>query len=144
MEKTMRNIILSSVAVLALAAAPTIAQDSAETTSPSPATAPADQPAPPADQAAPAHQSADEANANAAPAPPTTTVETDAATGAGAVVTTIPGNDTGPPAEALNKSYPVCRGAVQDECQNPGEGGAPGRSRALKYWPGKPASEGGH
>ena len=53
----------------------------------------------------------------------------------------IPGNLTPPPASAMNKTYPVCRGAVQDSCQNPGEGGAPGKSRALSYWPGKPASE---
>ena len=48
-----------------------------------------------------------------------------------------------PPASAMNKDYPVCTSKIQDSCQNPGEGGAPGRSRALKYWPGKPASEGG-
>ena len=48
-----------------------------------------------------------------------------------------------PPASAMNKDYPVCSRTIQDSCQNPGEGGAPGRSRALKYWPGKPASEGG-
>ena len=48
---------------------------------------------------------------------------------------------TPPPLASLNKTYPVCRGAVQDSCQNPGEGGAPGRSRALPYWPGEPASE---
>jgi hypothetical protein len=60
------------------------------------------------------------------------------------VVTTYPGNDSGPPASALNKEYPVCTRKLQDECQNPGEGGAPGHSRALSYWPGKPASEGGH
>jgi len=35
-----------------------------------------------------------------------------------------------PPAAELNKSYPVCSRTVQDSCQNPGEGGAPGRSRA--------------
>lgn len=57
------------------------------------------------------------------------------------VARNIPGNMTPPPASAMNKSYPVCRGAVQDSCQNPGEGGAPGRSRALNYWPGEPASE---
>jgi hypothetical protein len=84
-------------------------------------------------------QTADAANAAATPAAPSV-----AATGAGAVVTSVPGNLTPPPESALNKKYPVCRGAVQDECQTPGEGGAPGRSRALKYWPGKPASEGGH
>lgn len=50
------------------------------------------------------------------------------------------GNVTSP-AEAMNKSYPICSRTVTDSCQNAGEGGAPGRSRALKYWPGKPASE---
>ncbi len=49
---------------------------------------------------------------------------------------------TPPPASAMNKDYPVCSSKVQDSCQNPGEGGAPGRSRALDYWPGHPASEG--
>ncbi|HUQ12684.1 MAG TPA: hypothetical protein VM055_00215 [Novosphingobium sp.] len=58
-------------------------------------------------------------------------------------VVTTTGNMTPPPAEAMNKAYPICSRTVTDSCQNPGEGGAPGRSRALKYWPGKPASEGG-
>jgi hypothetical protein len=57
------------------------------------------------------------------------------------VTRNIPGNLTPPPASAMNKTYPVCRGNVRDNCQNPGEGGAPGKSRALSYWPGKPASE---
>ena len=57
------------------------------------------------------------------------------------VTRTVPGNLTPPPASAMNKTYPVCRGNVQDSCQNAGEGGAPGKSRALSYWPGKPASE---
>ncbi|MBC2666469.1 hypothetical protein H7F51_13150 [Novosphingobium flavum] len=35
-----------------------------------------------------------------------------------------------PPAAAENKVYPVCTKALTDNCQNPGEGGAPGRSRA--------------
>ncbi|MGX7895634.1 hypothetical protein [Tsuneonella sp. HG222] len=48
---------------------------------------------------------------------------------------------TPPPATAMNKDYPVCTAKMQDNCQNSGEGGAPGRSRALSYWPGKPASE---
>jgi hypothetical protein len=39
-----------------------------------------------------------------------------------------------PPAEALNKTYPVCTRKLQDNCQNPGEGGAPGRSRAIGYY----------
>ena len=63
------------------------------------------------------------------------------ATAPGVVARNIPGNLTPPPASAMNKTYPVCRGKVQDSCQNPGEGGAPGKSRALSYWPGKPASE---
>ena len=142
MERPMRNIILTGVAALALAIVPAIAQDSGSSTDTS-AGASADSETQPADQAAPPAQSADQANAQAVPAPPTTTVQTDAATGAGEVVTNYGGNLTPPPASALNKTYPVCRGAVQDECQNAGEGGAPGRSRALSYWPGKPASEGG-
>jgi len=134
MEKPMRNLILTGAAALVLAAAPALAQDAApDKDANASATPSADA------QAAPPVQSADEANAQAAPAPPTTTVETDAATGAGAVVTTYPGNVTAPP--LANKAYPVCSRKVQDECQNPGEGGAPGRSRALHYWPGKPASE---
>ena len=62
--------------------------------------------------------------------------------GSPAVVThTNPGNLTPPPQSAMNKSYPVCTRRLQDNCQNPGEGGAPGKSRALGYWPGEPASE---
>ena len=76
-------------------------------------------------------QSANAANARAAP-PPADTV---------GPVRNFPGNLTPPPASAMSKTYPVCRGKVQDSCQNPGEGGAPGKSRALNYWPGKPASE---
>lgn len=101
-----------------------------------------------------AQQSADQANAQAQPAPATTTVITTPAVPAETtvvttpavpaqttIVTNNPGNLTPPPATAMNKIYPICRGAVQDSCQNPGEGGAPGRSRALGYWPGEPASE---
>ena len=99
-------------------------------------------------------QSANEANAAIQPAPATTTVITEPAEPAETtvitepaepaqttIVTDNPGNLTAPPLASLNKSYPVCRGAVQESCQNPGEGGAPGRSRALPYWPGEPASE---
>ena len=101
-----------------------------------------------------AQQTANEANAAARPAPSTTTVTTAPAVPAQTTVTTTPaqparttvvtnnpGNLTPPPASALNKSYPVCTRTLQDNCQNPGEGGAPGRSRALGYWPGEPASE---
>ena len=89
-----------------------------------------------------AQQSANEANAQNQPAPATTTVITEPAEPAQTtIVTNNPGNLTPPPLASLNKTYPVCRGAIQDSCQNPGEGGAPGRSRALPYWPGEPASE---
>ena len=130
MENPMRNLIMIGAAALVLATGPALGQDAN-------ANAPVELPAP-------SPQSAEQANAQATPAPPTTTIVPGAASGAGAVVTTYPGNDNGPPAAALNKTYPVCTRELQDECQNPGEGGAPGHSRALKYWPGKPASEGGH
>ncbi len=105
------------------------------------------------------------ANAQAQPGPSTTTVTTPPGSPATTTVierpatTTVvrtpatppavdvtrdnPGNLAPPPADSLNKSYPVCRRGQTDNCQNAGEGGAPGRSRALPYWPGKPASEGG-
>lgn len=116
-----------------------------------------------------AQQTADQANAQAQPAPTTATVITTPAVPAETTVlrtpavpavparttvittpavpaqTTVvvnnPGNLTPPPVAALNKTYPVCTRVLQDSCQNPGEGGAPGRSRALSYWPGEPASE---
>ena len=53
----------------------------------------------------------------------------------------MPGNMAPPPADAMNKTYPVCRGGMTDNCQNAGEGGAPGRSRASDYSGGPP--EGG-
>jgi hypothetical protein len=122
----MRTLLLASAAALALTALPTALNA----------------------------QSADQANAQAQPAPSTTTViatpamparttvVTTPATPAQVTVTTNnPGNLTPPPQSALNKVYPVCSRTLQDNCQNPGEGGAPGRSRALGYWPGKPASE---
>ncbi len=136
MERPMRNLILTGAAALALASVPALAQDADATPDRDSATT-TQQPAPPPIPA-------DEANAQATPAPPTVTIVPGAASGAGGVVTTYPGNDNGPPASAFNKSYPVCTRELQDECQNLGEGGAPGHSRALKYWPGKPASEGGH
>jgi len=88
-----------------------------------------------------AQQTADQANAQALPAPTTTTVVPAPAPGyPQTVVTNNPGNLTAPPPQAMNKVYPVCSRKLQDSCQNPGEGGAPGRSRALGYWPGEPAS----
>jgi len=38
-----------------------------------------------------------------------------------------------PPADSIGKSYPVCTGKMQDSCQNPGEGGASGHSRASSH-----------
>jgi hypothetical protein len=88
-----------------------------------------------------AQQTADEANAQAQPGPTTTTVvTTPSQPERTTVVTNHHGNLTPPPASAMNKTYPLCTRTLQDNCQNPGEGGAPGRSRALGYWPGEPAS----
>jgi hypothetical protein len=138
----MRKLILAGAATLALAAFP------------SALSAQAQQPG------GPESQTADEANAQAQPAPPQTTVSPNPGSPAtvtpnpggpatvspnpgapATVTTTFPGNLTPPPASAMNKKYPVCTRQIQDSCQNPGEGGAPGRSRALSYWPGEPASE---
>ena len=107
-----------------------------------------------------AQQSANDLNAQNRPAPPTTTVTpnpgapatvvhhpdgtTTVVPNPGAPATVIhtnPGNLTPPPASAMNKVYPVCTRQLQDNCQNPGEGGAPGRSRALGYWPGETGTE---
>lgn len=71
---------------------------------------------------------ADTANAEATPMQPSTTVAP-----SGQAVTSYPGNMAPPPADAMNKTYPVCRRGMTDNCQNPGEGGAPGRSRASDY-----------
>ena len=48
---------------------------------------------------------------------------------------------TPPPADAMNKDYPICRGDIQDSCINPREAGKNWGNRPLDYWPGKPASE---
>ena len=86
-------------------------------------------------------QTADQANAQAQTPPPSTHVVPAPAPGQPAtVINNHPGNLTAPPPQAYNKTYPVCSRTVQDGCQNRGEGGAPGRSRALGYWPGEPAS----
>lgn len=90
----------------------------------------------------PVPRGADVVNAQVRPAPSTTTVIADADPATpDTVVTSNPGNLAPPPAQAMNKTYPVCTRTLQDSCQNPGEGGAPGKSRALGYWPGEPASE---
>jgi hypothetical protein len=86
--------------------------------------------------------SADQLNGQSAPAPATTTTVLSADPSMpDTVVTNYPGNMAAVPPAAMNKSYPVCTPKLQDGCQNRGEGGAPGHSRALHYWPGKPASE---
>lgn len=119
----MRNLLIAGAAALATTALPTALS----------AQSPADQPLP---------QTAAEANAEAQPAPQTTAVVPAPSPGQPAtIVTSNPGNATAPPTQAYNKTYPVCTAQLQDDCQNPGEGGAPGRSRALGYWPGEPASE---
>ncbi|MBW8783982.1 MAG: hypothetical protein JF593_04980 [Novosphingobium sp.] len=66
-----------------------------------------------------------EAQLTGQPVPPAV-----AAAPPGSVVTTTTTMPP-PPPDTLNKGYPVCRYKGQDNCQNPGEGGAPGRSRAV-------------
>ena len=125
-RNAMRTFILAGAAALSLAVGPAALSAQA-------GGQPASQPAP---------QTADQANARAQPPPPTTEVIDDGDPQTPAtIVENNPGNLTPPPASAFNKTYPVCTRTLQDNCQNPGEGGAPGRSRALGYWPGKPASE---
>jgi hypothetical protein len=86
--------------------------------------------------------SADEWTGQSLPAPATTTTVLSADPGMpDAVVTSHPGNIESVPPTPWDKTYPVCTARLQDNCQNRGEGGAPGRSRALHYWPGRPASE---
>ncbi|WP_156842170.1 hypothetical protein [Novosphingobium aquimarinum] len=48
---------------------------------------------------------------------------------------------TPPPADAMDKDYPICKGDVQDSCINPREAGKNWGNRPLDHWPGKPASE---
>ena len=87
-------------------------------------------------------QTADQANAQAQPAAPNTQVIPAPAPGQPAtVVNNHPGNLTAPPPQAFNKTYPRCTRTLQDNCQNPGEGGAAGCSRALGPWPGDSAGE---
>lgn len=84
------------------------------------------------------------------PAPSAETAMPQSTAGAGA----MPANDAAapmapsapmatavPPAspEAMNKSYPLCSKTVTDGCQNRGEGGAPGVSRASDTRGGPPA-----
>ena len=65
------------------------------------------------------------------PAPPTIAADSPEASRLPRTTRTVIDNTLPPPpAEALNKSYPPCTATLRDNCQNPGEGGAPGRSRA--------------
>lgn len=106
----MRIFALVSVASVSLAALPVAV--SAQTTMPS-------------------EQTADDLNRQSAPALPNTVVTHDPNTGApNAVISNYPGNMVTAPPMDMNKSYPVCTGKIQDNCQNRGEGGAPGKSRA--------------
>ncbi len=117
----MRILLLFQVAAISLAALPT-ALTAQDTATPG---------------------SADELNRQSLPAPATTTTVLSSDPGMpDAVVTNFPGNAASVPPAAMNKTYPLCTARLQDNCQNRGEGGAPGRSRALPYWPGQPASEG--
>lgn len=87
---------------------------------------------PPPDANAPPPSSAAEANIQAGTGQPAVTTVRSAQPGEpDTIVTTYPGNLKPPPPASFSKTYPVCRGALQDNCQNPGEGGAPGRSRAV-------------
>lgn len=117
----MRILVLVSVAAISLTALPAalFAQD-ASTSEPT----------------------ADELNRQSAPAPMNTRImRSPDPSMPDAIITSHPGNMVAVPPTDMYKAYPVCSATVQDSCQNRGEGGAPGRSRALKHWPGKPASE---
>lgn len=69
-----------------------------------------------------------------AAAPVRQVVDAASATGIAATTTVTSNALPPPPAAALNKAYPVCTRVLQDNCQNAGEGGAPGRSRAIPYY----------
>ena len=69
-----------------------------------------------------------------ASAPVRQVVDAASATGIAATTTVTSNVLPPPPASALNKVYPVCTRRLQDNCQNPGEGGAPGRSRAIPFY----------
>lgn len=129
----MRPLLLATATAFSLASVPFVAtaQDSGAHTSPSSTTAPTTD----------APQTASEANAAVPPATETTVTTRTTGAGQQEVITTTATNAAPPPASSMDKDYPICRGSVQDSCKNPGEGGAPGRSRALDYWPGEPASE---
>lgn len=85
-------------------------------------------PAPPATPATPADPAA---GMPAMPASPVVPADTPAAAALPPGAPTVIDNTLPPPpASAMNKSYPPCTRMLRDNCQNPGEGGAPGRDRA--------------
>jgi hypothetical protein len=117
MEETMRTLMLTAAATLAIATAPgaVMAQND-------PRPAPAAQAAA---AATPAPETAAEANKWAMPGPPTEeTIPASAPGQPETIVTTYPSNLTPPPAAALNKTYPLCSRTLHDGCRNRGEGGA--------------------
>lgn len=99
-----------------------------------PVTATTSTSAPVAAAPAAAPATAADANASAPPIATTTTTITPTPMGAAVASTTTTGNMAPPPADAMGKSYPVCTSKMQDSCQNRGEGGAPGRSRAISTY----------
>ena len=120
----MRPLLISvASASLLLAAAPSFAQDTTMQANPRGSDAPA--------VAAP-----DPATANSPVAP---SRPADPSYQGGSYV----GAASPPPADAMNKTYPVCGHGVVDSCQNPGEGGAPGRDRASDYKGGPSAASTG-
>jgi len=46
-----------------------------------------------------------------------------------------------PAPDALNRHYPLCGGAIQDECVNPRQAGMHYGRIPLGYWLGRPASD---
>lgn len=56
-----------------------------------------------------------------------------------ATETPMPRTMSSAPADTMGKAYPVCTATMQDSCQNRGEGGAPGVSRASDTRGGPPA-----
>ena len=62
----------------------------------------------------------------------------------GASVLTVVTAFTAAIAQEAAKPYPTCTTPGQDSCQNPGEGGAPGHSRAADYAGGPPVYASGN
>ena len=85
----------------------------------------------PATPATPADPAAGMPAMPATPASPAVPADAPAAAALPPTAPTVVNNTLPPPpASAMNKTYPLCTRTMTDNCQNPGEGGAPGRSRA--------------